>query len=55
MAATRRPFFRGEKYLSIIRLLAHAGGTALADLGLLGLLVVNTLRQNLSVLVLWRC
>ena len=34
------------------RLLAHAGGTALPHLGLLGLFLVDTLVQDLGVLVL---
>jgi hypothetical protein len=33
-------------------LLAHAGGTTLAELGLLGLLLVDTLVEDLGVLVL---
>ena len=36
----------------MLHLLAHAGRTALAELGLLGLLLVDTLVEDLSVLVL---
>lgn len=36
----------------VLSLLAHAGSTTLADLGLFGLLVVDTLVKNLGVVVL---
>jgi hypothetical protein len=36
----------------MLHLLAHAGRTALAKLGLLGLLLVDALVEDLSVLVL---
>lgn len=38
--------------VSKIRLLAHAGSTSLSDLGLLGLLLADTLGEDLGVLAL---